>query len=230
MHWMTQWASPYSLVVESASGARVRDVDGNEYVDFCLGDTGAMAGHSPPATVAAVEGQAARGMTAMLPTEDAQAVAEDSPAGSGSDLAVRSHRHRRQPLRAPARPSADRATKILVFNWCYHGSVDETVAISTAGGGARPGSVGPAVDPSSTTRDRRVERSRRARAGAGGPRCRLRARGAGADEHRDRAARARLPLRAARAHAAVGTLLVIDETHTICCGPGGYTRGVRPRP
>ena len=72
MSWMTEWASPYSRSSsQGASGARVNDVDGHVYVDFCLGDTGAMAGHAPPATVAAIERQAARGITTMLPTEDA---------------------------------------------------------------------------------------------------------------------------------------------------------------
>src|SRR5690349_4832156 len=55
MNWMNEWASPFPLFVESAAGAGFRCVDGHDYVDFCLGDTGAMAGHGPPATVAAVE-------------------------------------------------------------------------------------------------------------------------------------------------------------------------------
>ena len=72
MHWMADWSMPYPLFVESAQGARFSDVDGNGYVDFCLGDTGAMFGHSPPAVAHALAEQAARGLTTMLPSADAQ--------------------------------------------------------------------------------------------------------------------------------------------------------------
>src|SRR4051794_603604 len=66
MNWMVEWASPFPLFVEEASGARFRCVDGHEYTDFCLGDTGAMAGHGPAPTIAAVERQMRRGITHML--------------------------------------------------------------------------------------------------------------------------------------------------------------------
>ncbi|MGH2465868.1 MAG: aspartate aminotransferase family protein, partial [Candidatus Limnocylindrales bacterium] len=72
MNWMVKWAGGFPIFVESASGAHFSDVEGHEYIDFCLGDTGAMAGHGAPATVAAVERQIhGRGITHMLPTEDA---------------------------------------------------------------------------------------------------------------------------------------------------------------
>ena len=71
MPWMTKWPGGYPIVLDHAEGARITDIDGHEYVDFCLGDTGAMAGHAPAATVAAVERQVRRGITTMLPTEDA---------------------------------------------------------------------------------------------------------------------------------------------------------------
>ena len=77
MSWMAKWAGGFPLFLREASGARIVDVDGHEYVDFCLGDTGAMAGHAPPATVAAVAEQAARGVTTMLPSEDAIVAAEE---------------------------------------------------------------------------------------------------------------------------------------------------------
>src|SRR6266508_3974694 len=77
MPWMVKWASPFPPFVESAAGAHFRCVDGHDYVDFCLGDTGAMAGHGPAATVAAVERQMRRGITHMLPTEDAIAAGEE---------------------------------------------------------------------------------------------------------------------------------------------------------
>src|SRR6476469_3578812 len=71
MSWMTMWAGGYPLFFAEASGARVTDVDGHTFVDFCLGDTGAMAGHAPEPTARAVERQIRRGTTGMLPTEDA---------------------------------------------------------------------------------------------------------------------------------------------------------------
>jgi glutamate-1-semialdehyde 2,1-aminomutase len=76
MNWMSEWASPVPLFVEEARGAHFTCVDGHEYVDFCLGDTGAMAGHGPAPTIAAVERQLRRGITHMLPTEDAIAAGE----------------------------------------------------------------------------------------------------------------------------------------------------------
>ena len=71
MHWMLRWPGAYPVYAAEAAGARFRDVDGHEYVDFCLGDTGAMTGHSPEPVVQAVAEQAARGITLMLPSEDA---------------------------------------------------------------------------------------------------------------------------------------------------------------
>ena len=77
MSWMTKWPGAYPLFVKSAKGAHFKDVDGNTYIDFCLGDTGSMTGHSPAATVAAIKKQLSSGLTAMLPTEDALAVGQD---------------------------------------------------------------------------------------------------------------------------------------------------------
>src|SRR5688500_16449139 len=79
MTWMAKWAGGHPVYAATARGARITDVDGHEYADFCLGDTGAMAGHSPPATVAAVQRRLAEdgGATLMLPTEDAAWVGEE---------------------------------------------------------------------------------------------------------------------------------------------------------
>src|SRR5262245_11367879 len=77
MPWMTEWAGPFPVFVDDAAGARFRCVDGHEYVDFCLGDTGAMTGHAPKPTVEAIARQAAKGITLMLPTEDSAWVAEE---------------------------------------------------------------------------------------------------------------------------------------------------------
>ena len=154
MSWMAKWAGGFPLFLSEATGARVVDVDGHEYVDLCLGDTGAMAGHAPPATVAAVAEQAARGVTAMLPSEDSIAVAEELTrrfglrgwqftlsATDANRFAIRLVREITQ------RP------KILVFDYCYHGTVDE--AFATLDGErvvARSGNVGPPVDVSLTTK------------------------------------------------------------------------------
>src|SRR5215208_5718448 len=77
MPWMTEWAGAFPVFVDEARGAHFTDVDGNAYVDFCLGDTGAMAGHSPPETAGAIAAQAARGVTLMLPTEDSAWVGDE---------------------------------------------------------------------------------------------------------------------------------------------------------
>ena len=115
---------------ETASGARFTDVDGHEYVDFCLGDTGAMTGHAPAAAVAAIRAQLDRGLTFMLPTEDAIAVAEELARRFGLpywQIATTATDANRFAIRL-ARQITGRP-KILVFNWCYHGTVDETFAI-----------------------------------------------------------------------------------------------------
>ena len=77
MSWMAKWPGAYPVFVESAHGAHFTDVDGNEYVDLCLGDTGSMTGHSPSATVTAIQDQLEHGLTAMLPTQDAVLVAQE---------------------------------------------------------------------------------------------------------------------------------------------------------
>ena len=76
MQWMTDWPLPYPLIISQANGASLTDIDGNQYADFCLGDTGAMFGHSPESIALAVQSQAQRGFTHMLPTADAAIVSE----------------------------------------------------------------------------------------------------------------------------------------------------------
>ena len=226
MNWMIRWAGPYPLFVDEATGARFRDVDGHEYVDFCLGDTGAMAGHGPSPTIAAVERQLRRGITHMLPTEDAIVAADELrrrfglrywqftlTATDANRFAIRLARH------------ITGRSKVLVHNHNYHGSVDETFAWIAPDGGvvARRGNLGAPVPPSETTRvveindidalDRELA-------------------------HGDVAVALMEPaltnvgivLPDPGYHDAVreltrkhGTLLIIDETHTICAGPGGYT-------
>ena len=226
MHWMVRWPGGFPVFAVEAKGARFRDADGLEYVDFCLGDTGAMAGHSPEPTVRAVADQAARGITLMLPSEDALVVADELTrrfgvrrwqfaltATDANRFAIRLARH------ITGRP------KVLVFNWCYHGTVDESFATLDSDGRVveRAGNLGPPVPLDETTRvvewndGEALER---------------------ALAHGDVACVLAEPAltnigivppepgyhellrEATRRH---GTLLIIDETHTLCAGPGGYT-------
>ena len=129
MHWMVRWAGGFPLFVTGGEGAHLTDVDGHRYLDLCLGDTGAMTGHAPAATVEAVRAQAERGFTFMLPTEDAVWVGEELARRFGLpywQFAVTATDANRFALRL-ARHITGRP-KVLVFNWCYHGTVDETFA------------------------------------------------------------------------------------------------------
>ncbi|UGA38047.1 aminotransferase class III-fold pyridoxal phosphate-dependent enzyme [Chromobacterium haemolyticum] len=126
LHWMADWSTPFNLYVEEARGARLRDVDGHEYLDFCLGDTGAMFGHSPEPVARAIADQAARGLTAMLPSPDAVWVAEELARRFGLShwqfalSASDANRFALRWLRA-----ASGRDRIIVFNGCYHGTVDD---------------------------------------------------------------------------------------------------------
>src|SRR5918996_1820713 len=153
MNWMTKWPGGFPPFIESAQGSRLRDVDGNEYVDFCYGDTGAMASHAPPDSTAAIQAQAADGITFMLPTEDAIAVGEEMARRFGLpfwQFSLTATDANRFALRL-ARQITKRP-KVLVFNWCYHGSVDESLVTMIDNRlGPRRGNIGPAVDPRETT-------------------------------------------------------------------------------
>src|SRR4051795_4301743 len=149
------WAGGFSPFVREAQGAHFYDVDGHRYIDFCLGDTGAMTGHSPSSIVKAVEDQAKRGITLMLPSEDGIFVAEELQQRFGLpywQFALTATDANRFSIRL-ARQVTSRP-KILVFNWCYHGTVDETfITLDPDGSGRmRPGNIGPPVDPSVTTK------------------------------------------------------------------------------
>ena len=232
MHWMAKWPGGFPLFVAEARGSRFADVDGHEYVDFCLGDTGAMSGHAPEATLRAVAEQAARGITTMLPTEDALAVSEELARRFGAarwQFALTATDANRFSIRL-ARHVTGRP-KVLVFNWCYHGSVDETFATLDAGQVLpRRGSLGPPVPPSETTKvvewndlegleaalapgDVALVLTEPALTNVG-------------IVHPDPGFHD--ALRSLTRNA--GTLLAIDETHTICCGPGGFTKaqGLQP--
>jgi glutamate-1-semialdehyde 2,1-aminomutase len=224
MSWMAMWVGGFPLYLERAHGSTIVDVDGHEYADFCLGDTGAMAGHSPEPTMRAIA--QIEGITTMLPTEDAAWVGSELArrfglpywqfaltATDANRWMIRMCRH------VTGRP------RIAVFNWCYHGSVDESFVVLDEHGlaRARAGLVGPALDPTETTRVAEfndlgsLERVL---------------------EHEDVAC---LLMEPALTNIGIvlpepgymdavrelctryGTLLIIDETHTLSAGPGGCT-------
>jgi glutamate-1-semialdehyde 2,1-aminomutase len=232
MPWMIRWAGGFAVFAAEAKGARFRDVDGHEYVDFCLGDTAAMTGHSPEPTVRAISEQAHKGITLMLPSEDAIWVGRELARRFGLprwQFALTATDANRFAIRLAR--ELTRRPKILVFNWCYHGSVDETFATLDGGSvGSREGNVGPPVALAETTRvvewndAEALERE----LAYGDVACVLAEPALtnigivlpepGFHEALREATRA------------AGTLLIIDETHTICAGPGGYTaaHGLEP--
>jgi glutamate-1-semialdehyde 2,1-aminomutase len=233
MPWMMRWAGGFPVYCERASGARITDVDGRSYIDFALGDTGAMPGHGPAPVREAVAAQLERGITTMLPTENAAWAGEELTRRFGLErwtftlTATDANRHALRIAReVTGRPY------VLVYSYCYHGSVDEAFAVAAPGGGtrSREGNVGPAVDPAQTTRAiefNDVEALERALA-PGDVACVL-------AEPAMTNMGIILPdpgyheaLRAlTREH---GTLLIIDETHTFSAGIGGCTRawGLEP--
>ncbi len=233
MSWMSRWPGPFPVFAAEAHGSIVIDVDGHTYDDFCLGDTGAMCGHAPPATVEAIAAQAARGITTMLPTEDAVAVGRELASRFGLplwQLAMSATDANRFALRI-AREITGRS-KVLVFSWCYHGTVDETFAILGDDGTvqARPGSVGPQVDVAETTVVVEFNDipALEAALRTGEVACVL-------AEPALTNIGIVLPdpgfldaLR--RLTRETDTVLIIDETHTLCAGPGGYTaaHGLEP--
>jgi len=155
MAWMTRWTGSFPVFAARAEGSTVIDVDGVEYIDFALGDTGAMTGHALPQVAAVVAAQAARGVTTMLPSEDSIWVAGELTRRFGLprwQLAMTATDANRFALRI-ARYLTGRP-KVLAFDWCYHGSVDETLVTVDPHGGtrSRASNIGPQVDPSLTTR------------------------------------------------------------------------------
>jgi len=232
LHWMNDWSTPFSLYVEAARGARFADVDGHQYIDFCLGDTGTMFGHSPEPVAKALAAQAAKGLTAMLPSEDAVWVAEELSRRFGLpywQFAMTATDANRFAIRWAR--AVTRRPKILIFNGCYHGTVDDVFVDLVDGVPTQRDSLlGQVYDLTQFTRV--VEFN---------------------DLEALDAALATGDVAAVLAEPAMtnigmvlpqpgyweaaqhiirkhGTLLLIDETHTISTGPGGYTRahGLQP--
>jgi len=233
MLWMIRWAGSFPIFVKEAKGEHFTDVDGNSYIDFCLGDTGAMTGHSPDATVKAINEQIQKGITLMLPYEDVIWVGEELQRRFGLpywQFTLTATDANRFGLRM-ARMITERP-KVLVFNFCYHGSVDETFITLDEEGTPMPraNNIGPQVDPRFTTKV--IEFNDVAALET-------------ALSARDVAVVLAEPVMTNIGiihpepgyHEALrdltrkyGTYLIIDETHTICTGTGGYTaaHGLQP--
>jgi len=233
MSWMAKWPGAYPVFVKEAKGAHFSDVDGNTYIDFCLGDTGSMTGHSPDATVAAIREQAGRGITAMLPTGDAAIVSSELSRRFGLPLwqftvsATDANRHVLRYCRLITGKS-----KIIVIDRCYHGSVDETFATLDDAGNtvAREGNLGAPVSLDQTTRV--VEFNDLA----------------GMEAALAKGDVAAILMEPAMTNVGIvlpeegylyaveklakkyGALLIIDETHTISVGAGGMTADLGLKP
>ena len=233
MPWMMRWAGGFPVFAKIAIGARIIDVDDHTYIDFCLGDTGAMPGHDPEPVVRAISAQEQTGITTMLPTENAAWVGEELQRRFGLDrwmFTLTATDANRAALRI-CRQITGRP-KVLIFSYSYHGSVDEAFAVAGPDGGtvSREGNVGPPVDPAETTTAiefNDLEALEKALA-TGEIACVL-AEPAMTnmgivlpdDGYHD-------ALRElTRKH---GTLLIIDETHTFSAGAGGCTKawGLEP--
>src|SRR6201984_2101946 len=225
MNWMRKWAGAFPVFVERAQGAHFTDVDGRDYVDLCLGDTGAMTGHSPDVVAEAVAFRARQGITLMLPTEDSLWVGEDLKRRFGLpywQFTLTATDANRFAIRI-AREITQRS-KILVFHYCYHGTVDESFATLENGAvGRRGGNIGPPVNPAETTRVVEFNDLNALE---------------DALKHNDIACILAEPAmtnvgiilpdqeygrRAQQLAKRYGSLFIADETHTICAGPGGCT-------
>ena len=233
MSWMAKWPGAHPVFVKEAKGARFTDLDGQIYVDFCLGDTGSMTGHSHDATVKAIREQVGKGITAMLPTEDAAIVSGllkerfGLPFWQFTVSATDANRH----VIRYSRMITGRS-KIIVIDRCYHGSVDETFATLDGAGLTvkREGNIGAPVDLDVTTRVvefNDLDAMEKALA------------------HGDVAA---ILMEPAMTNIGIvlpvdgyltgvqelakkyGAYLIIDETHTISVGPGGMTKSLGLQP
>lgn len=232
MSWMVKWAGSFPVFVTEGHGAHFTDVDGHDYIDLCLGDTGAMTGHAPEPVLDAIAQRVRSGVTFMLPTEDAVWVGEELARRFGLpywQVAMTATDANRFVLRI-ARAITKRP-KILIFNYCYHGTVDETFATLHNGVvGPRSGNLGPQVDPALTTKVIEFNDipALEAALTPGDVACVL-AEPAMTNIgiiHPDDGYHAALRDITRK----TGTLLVIDETHTICTGPGGYTQAYHLEP
>ena len=226
LHWMRRWAGGFPLYAAAARGARLWCADGFEYVDFCLGDTGAMCGHAAAPVTTAVARQLADGATSMLPTAESGWVGEELARRFGLPywgFTTSATDANRAAIRIARMVTGREA--VLVFNGCYHGSVEEAhVGLAPGGQVAMRSGVHPnAVDHARVSRV--VEfNDPAALESALAPRdvalvlaepCMtnygmIEAQPGFLAQLRELTRR-------------TGTLLLYDETHTWSAGPGGYT-------
>jgi glutamate-1-semialdehyde aminotransferase len=233
MLWMAKWPGPWPVFVTGASGAHFTCADDIDHVDLCLGDTGAMCGHAPAASVRAISEQLAKGSTFMLPTPDAAAAASmlserfGVPDWQFSLSATDANRS----LIRYARQVTGRA-KILVMDYCYHGTVDEAYATLDENGEVveRRGTIGAPVPPSETTVVVPFNDVRALEVA-------LRCCDIAAVLIEPALTNIGIVLPEPGWHDALralcsetGTYLIIDETHTFCAGPGGMIQrdGLEP--
>lgn len=234
-HWMRRWIGGWPIYIQERAGdygVRVRDVDNNEYVDFCLGDTGGMCGHGHPAIVQALARQAAIGTSLMLPTGDAEWVGQELERRFGLpywNLTTSASDANRACIRLSRMVTG--RDKVLVFSGCYHGSVEEAHVELRDGKVAMRNNIHPngfphdklavvvefndiaALEAALSRKDIACVLTEPAMTNYGMI--------APAPEFHSALRRL------SREH---GTLLIIDETHTLSSGPGGYTRahGLEP--
>lgn len=226
MLWMRDWPQPFPILVEQAHGATLTDVDGHTLDDFCLGDTGSMFGHSPAPVAEAIAHQAFKGLTYMLPTQDSLAVGgllgdifgpfRWQIANTASDA----NRFAMRVARAvTARP------KVLFFEACYHGAVDDALGRNVGDRTEpRPGLLGQVADLDQTSVF--VEFN-----DLGGLEAALANGDIAAVLAEPVMTNCCMVLPDPGFHDALRaltrkyeSLLIIDETHTISSGRGGYTR------
>ena len=233
MPWMKRWAGPFPIIADSAAGGSIVDIDGNTYVDFCLGDTGSMTGHANAPISQAIAHQSQRGFTTMLPSADLSWVANhlsDRFGMSKWQFCLSATDANRFSLRLARQLTGK--PKIVVNDWCYHGTVDETLVILDRNGEtvSRPGAIGPQIHPGLTTIAVPFnDLAAMERALAGGEiACVLM-------EPALTNIGIVLPqegyLEGVRQLTKkYGVIFILDETHTICAGPQGASRlwGVEP--
>ena len=233
MLWMAKWPGPWPVYVDHAQGAHFTCVDGIDHVDLCLGDTGAMVGHSPKPTVDALSAQLAKGITTMLPTEDAEIAAGMLAERFGVPMwqfTLTATDANRAMIRYSRAVTGKK--KVLVMDYCYHGSVDETFATLDENGAVveRRGNIGAPVPPSETTVVVPFNDvpALEAAFATGEIACVL---------VEPAMTNIGIVLPEPGWHDALrelatrhGAVLIIDETHTLCAGPGGMTQrdGLRP--
>lgn len=234
-HWMRRWIGGWPIYIkdeERSYGVRFSDVDDNEYADFCLGDTGGMCGHGHPAVVAAMTRQARIGTSLMLPTGDAEWVGDELKRRFGLpywNLTTSASDANRACIRL-SRMITDRP-RVLVFSGAYHGSVEEAHVELCEGELHLRNNIHhnffphdelsrvvefndiPALEAALRKGDVACVLAEPAMTNYG-----MISPQPGFHEALRRLTRE------------TGTVLVIDETHTISSGPGGYTRlhGLEP--